>query len=117
MIIFVLWHHLILHIINTLLARWNESIVHRVVWLDKAVEHWFLPCQQIDVLVIPLLLSLALYMHFGIQETDVYSLEWKVSAIFTQISHDKENYLSELQTERHSNPSRSKVDQHSTSHF
>ena len=30
-IIFILWHHLILHIIITLLARGNEGIVQRII--------------------------------------------------------------------------------------
>ena len=56
-IIFVLWHHLSLHVIDALLARRNDSVVQCVVRFDETVEHGFLPCQQIDVFVTPLLAS------------------------------------------------------------
>ena len=74
MLVFVLWHHLTLHIINTLLARKNDGIVHRVVRLDEAVEHGFFPCQQINILVttlFPTLLAVlaesALGVHVEVQ--------------------------------------------------
>ena len=56
-IIFVLWHHLSLHIIDALFARRNDGVVQCVVRFDETVEHGFLPCQQIDVFVTPLLAS------------------------------------------------------------
>ena len=56
-IILVLGHHLSLHIIDALLTRRNDGIVQCVVRFDEIVEHGFFPCQQIDVLVTPLLAS------------------------------------------------------------
>ena len=58
------------------IAHWvYESIVQGWVWFDDSIEHGFLPCQQIDVFVIPLLvpfiiiaskLSLGMFVVFQV---------------------------------------------------
>ena len=45
-IIFVLWHHLSLHIIDALFVRRNDGIVQCVVRFDETVEHGFLSCNR-----------------------------------------------------------------------
>ena len=58
--------HQCLHIINALLARKNDGVAKGLVRIDETVEHGFLSCQQIDVLVIPLLVfsnSAILLLH------------------------------------------------------
>ena len=54
MIIFTIGHNLTLHIINALFARGNDGVIQCVVGFNETVEHGFLPCQQIDILVTPL---------------------------------------------------------------
>ena len=55
MIVLVLGHHFSLHIINALLARGYDCIAQGIVCFDESIEHGFFPCQQIDILVTPLL--------------------------------------------------------------
>ena len=67
--VLVLWHHLTLHIIDALLARGNDSVVQCVVRFDEAVEYGFLPCQQINVLILSFFssrLAILAQLFFGV---------------------------------------------------
>ena len=82
-IIFILWYHLSLHVVDALLSCRHDGVVQRVVRLNKSIEHGFLPCQQIDVLVTPLLAPRLTVLALLILNVHV-----EVQVPFMRLSHD-----------------------------